>query len=116
MATIEFALNHMIAPDLPLDDFLDLARQLGIGSVEIRNDLPGQVILDGTPAAKVKALASRNDLSIISINALQRFNNWTREREEEARELAAFASEAGAKALVLVPVNDDSGPTDLRNA
>jgi 2-keto-myo-inositol isomerase len=104
-----FALNHMTAPRLGLRDFFGLARTLGLSDVEIRNDLVGNAILDGTPAADVKRLAEAAGVSIISINALQRFNEWTVECESEAIELAAYAKACGAKALVLVPVNDGSG-------
>ena len=104
-----FALNHMAAPRLDLADFFALARSLGLSEVEIRNDLAGNAILDGTAAASVRALAGEAGVAIVSINALQRFNEWTAEREREAIVLADYAQACGAKALVLVPVNDGSG-------
>lgn len=117
MSSIRFALNHMCAPSLPLGSFFAAAKQLGIDSVEIRNDLAGNAILDGTPAAAVKELAARHGVAIISINALQRFNEWTEERASEAAELIAYARDCGARALVLVPVNDGSGrESDVRRA
>lgn len=97
----------MAAPQLPLADFFALARQLGTPHVEIRNDISGEAILDGTSAAEVKRLAAENDVTIISINALQKFNLWSAERAEEAEALAAYCAESGAKALVLVA--DNSG-------
>lgn len=103
---ISFALNHMAVPRLPFGAFLDCAQELGIGSVEMRNDICGQAILDGTPAADVRAAAKERGIAIVSINALQRFNEWNSDREEEARVLASYAEACGAKALVLVPVND----------
>ncbi|WP_457587952.1 TIM barrel protein [Ensifer canadensis] len=109
MVTLPFALNHMTTPTLPLDAFFALARSLGITSVEIRNDLGGNAILDGTPPAKVAALAAEHGLTIISINALQRFNEWNETRAAEAAHLISYARDCGAKALVLVPVNDGSG-------
>ena len=104
-----FALNHMTAPRFEVGEFFRLARSLGLSEVEIRNDLAGNAILDGTAAATVRALADQAGVTIISINALQRFNEWTAEREREAIELADYAEACGAKALVLVPVNDGSG-------
>ena len=109
MSSIRFALNHMCAPSLRLESFFAAAKELGIDSVEIRNDLAGNAILDGTPAAAVKELAARHGLTIISINALQRFNEWNDERAREAAELIDYARDCGARALVLVPVNDGSG-------
>jgi 2-keto-myo-inositol isomerase len=109
---MKFSLNHMTAPQLALPDFFDLAKSLGIGSVEIRNDITGNAILDGTKPAIIAGLASDHGLEIITINALQRFNEWNLTREKEAIELASYARDCGAKALVLVPVNDGSGRAD----
>lgn len=106
---IRFALNHMAAPRLSLGDFLALAKKLGITEVEIRNDLTGNAILDGTSPAMVKAAAEATGINIISINALQRFNEWTTAREAEAIQLADYARDCGARALVLVPKNDGTG-------
>ena len=104
-----FALNHMVAPRLPLPQFIETAKALGIGKIEIRNDLAGNAILDRTTPEEVCQLTHAAGIEIISINALQRFNEWTLERAAEAEELAAYAQACGAKALVLVPVNDGSG-------
>jgi 2-keto-myo-inositol isomerase len=104
-----FALNHMAAPGLRPDGFLALAARLGVTGVEIRNDLAGNAILDGTPAAEMRALAARHGLRILSLNALQRFNDWSETRAGEAAALADYAAEAGAAALVLVPTNDGTG-------
>ena len=89
MPPLDFALNHMTAPALKLDAFFALAVSLGMTKVEIRNDLNGNAILDGTAPAEVKALAERHGVTIISINALQRFNEWTPARAAEAKELIA---------------------------
>jgi 2-keto-myo-inositol isomerase len=112
VTTLSFALNHMTAPALPLAEFFALAQSLGISAVEIRNDLAGNAIIDGTPAHQVRILAEKYAQTIISINALQRFNEWNDERAREAQELISYAQDCGAKALVLVPVNDGSGQKD----
>jgi 2-keto-myo-inositol isomerase len=112
MANLTFALNHMVAPALKLGDFIAAAQALGINKIEIRNDLAGNAILDGTTPAAVADLTARAGIEIISINALQRFNEWTPKREREARELVDYAAACGARALVLVPVNDGSGRAD----
>lgn len=104
-----FALNHMVAPQLDLGDFFALTRSLGLSAVEIRNDIAGSAILDGTPPTAVKALSDQNDITIISINALQKFNHWSPERASEAESLANYATTSGAKALVLVAANDGTG-------
>ena len=107
-----FALNHMSAPSHTISDFFDLAASLGMKGVEIRNDLQDNAILDGTPAAALRREAEARDLRILSINALQRFNEWNDIREEEAQSLIAYARDCGAEALVLVPVNDGTGRAD----
>lgn len=122
MMALEFALNHVVAPHLPIEGLFGLADELAIRSVEIRNDLEGQAIADGTTAVKVREAADERRISILSINALQRFNDWNREREMEARRLAEYARDCGAMGLVLVPVNDGTPLADgerrqlLRNA
>ena len=112
MPQLNFALNHMTAPALPLEAFFALATSLGITAVEIRNDLSGNAILDGTTPAEVKATAERHGVTILSINALQRFNEWTPARAREASALIDYAAACGARALVLVPKNDGTGQAD----
>ncbi len=104
-AALQFSLNRISAPRLPFSDFLLLARQLEIGAIEIRNDLPGVEITDGTPAATIKAMTEAAGIDILTINALQRFEQFDAERAREAIALARFAAECGAKALVLCPTN-----------
>lgn len=112
MAAPTFALNHMVAPTLSFADLIKAGAAIGVHQFEIRNDLAGNAILDGTAPETIRAEAAAGRAEIISINALQRFNEWTPEREAEAKELAAYAAACGAKALVLVPVNDGSGQAD----
>jgi 2-keto-myo-inositol isomerase len=107
-----FALNHIVSPRLGPADFFGLAISLGLTEVEIRNDLPGRAILDGTAPEALAAAAGEAGVTILAINALQRFNDWTPGREHEATSLARYAAASGARALVLVPVNDGSGRGD----
>ena len=102
---LNFALNHIAAPRLDFRRFSELARGLEIAEVEIRNDLPGVALQDGTPASSVRAVAEAAGVRILSINALQRFNAWNDERAAEAAALADYARDCGAKALVLCPLN-----------
>ena len=107
--SLDFAINHMTAPQLKLEAFFAFAGDLSVKSLEIRNDILGNAILDGTPAEEVKRLAAENDVTIISINALQKFNHWSDTRRVEAQGLADYAAACGSKALVLVAAND--GPS-----
>lgn len=101
-----FALNHMAAPRASAEALFALAAELGFEGVEIRNDLEGTAIADGTEPDAIRAAAEAHGLRILSINALQRFNDWTAARSAEAQELAEYARTCGAEALVLCPVND----------
>ena len=109
---LRFALNHMVAPSLGLVEFFRLAASLGIVEVEIRNDLDGRPLRDGTSPEAVRDAAARVGVAIISINALQRFDDWTTTREREAHELARYAGACEARGVVLVPANDGSGGAD----
>lgn len=118
-----FALNHMVAPRRSSLDLMQLARSLGLDRIEIRNDLPGVAMHDGTPAAQVRREAEQTGVAILSINALQRFDAWNDALALEAAALAAYARDCGAAALVLCPTNavdDLRGDTrrrdDLRTA
>lgn len=100
------ALNHIIQPTLSIDAFFALAKAARCTAVEIRNDLDGTAILDGTDAQTIKRLSIKYDLDILSINALQKFNLWNEERSHQAHSLFDFAQACGATAVVLVPDND----------
>lgn len=103
---MRFALNHIIAPGLSFPEFFALARHLGVTEVEIRNDLKGAPIADGTPPAAVKAAAEAAGVSILTINALYPFNLWSPDLQAKAEALADFAVACGAKALVMCPLNE----------
>ena len=103
---IAFALNHMVAPKFSAADFMALAHDLGIRQIEIRNDLKGVELETGLSPEQIGEKASALGLEIITINALQRFNDWSDIRAAEATALAAAAKACGAKALIMCPVND----------
>jgi 2-keto-myo-inositol isomerase len=105
---LSYAINHMVAPKKSFAELVALANALELEAVEIRNDLPGTALLDGTDAGKMRDQAEAGGVRILSINALQRFNEWNAQREREARALAVYARNCGAGILVLCPVNDAS--------
>jgi 2-keto-myo-inositol isomerase len=102
---VTFALNRTCAPHLALADFIALAQRVGVPAVEIRNDIEGQEFADGMPAPELKARLEDAGLKLASVNALQRFNDWTLAREAEARSLIAYAAALGAPGLVLCPAH-----------
>ena len=103
---MEFALNHSVLPGQRFAALASLATRVGLSHVEIRNDLPGVELADGTAPETVRRQASEAGLHIATVNALQRFDDWTDTRAQEAAALASVAQAAGAAALVLCPVND----------
>jgi 2-keto-myo-inositol isomerase len=105
---LSYALNHMVAPRKTFAQLVELATSLGLDQVEIRNDLEGVAIADGTPPGRIRDEAAAAGVRILSINALQRFNDWNDRRVDEAIALARYARGCGAEALVLCPVNDAS--------
>lgn len=110
---LRFALNRMVAPRLPLTAFIDLAVALNADAIEIRNDLAGVEIENGTPPQTVKALCAERGIKVLSINALYPFDLWNDERREQTLELAAYARDCGAEGLVMCPLNER---TDRRTA
>jgi 2-keto-myo-inositol isomerase len=111
--TLHFALNRMAVPRASFADFAAMTRRLGVSAIEIRNDLPGIEIGDGVSASDIGAIARAHGLTIRSINALQRFEQFDATREAEAIAMARYARDCGAEALVLCPTNNRS---DQRNA
>lgn len=103
--TVTFALNRTCAPQLSLSDFIALAQAAGVKAVEIRNDIEGREFADGMPAAELKARLMDAGLQLASTNALQRFNDWTPARAEEARRLIGYSAELGAPGVVLCPAH-----------
>lgn len=101
---MRFAINHISAPKLGLSEFFAMTRRLGATEVEIRNDLPD--VLGSMDPAKVRAEAERQDVTILSINALYPFNVWSGDLPDRAVKMADYAQAAGAKALVMCPLND----------
>ncbi len=103
--TIRFAINRISAPRIAFAEFAALCRRLGVDTIEIRNDLPGVELVDGTPAPEIGAIARGQGLAIRSINALYPFDVFDAKLEASARSLIDYAVGCGAQALVMCPLN-----------
>ena len=116
--TIRFAINRISAPNMSYAAFAAMSQRLGAGAVEIRNDLKGVELTDGTPARQVADATQGSGLTLRSINALQRFEQFDAAREAEAVALAQYAVASGTQALVLCPTNDtrDTRSAEQRHA
>lgn len=102
---ISFSINRISAPRIGFAEFAALTQRLGVKAIEIRNDLAGVEMVDGTPGKDIGAIAKAHGLVIRSINALQRFEQFDDTRAAEARDMIAYAVACGAEALVLCPTN-----------
>ena len=107
MKSISLSLNQILFPDSPFDDFLSFSKKLNIQAIEIRNDIKTNLIEQNDPI-KIKNLCEQNSINILSINALQKFNIWNKDRESELISLCKYADKANINAIVLVPLNDGS--------
>jgi 2-keto-myo-inositol isomerase len=106
-----FALNRSVYPRLNIEGFFELAARLGIHKVELRNDHPAG-ILDRLSPQEVRSLATKNGLQIITINALQNFNNASQLPEllSELKELLQVAAAIKGEAIILCPSHSRPDP------
>ena len=102
---LPFALNHMTAPRLNWQAFLDLARDLGCAGVEFRNDFAGP-LFDGEDPGAVGAAVKARGLRFLALAEVKMFNDWSSAKEAEALALMKIAVAAGAEAISLIPRND----------
>lgn len=101
---MDFAINHICAPKLSLEDFFAMVRRLGSDKVEIRNDIPD--VVNAVAAKEVGAAAAAAGVEILSINALYPFNVWLEDLPDHAVRMADYAQACGARALVMCPLNN----------
>ncbi|MEO8241064.1 MAG: TIM barrel protein [bacterium] len=102
---LPFALNHMTAPRLSWEAFLDLAKSLNCVGVEFRNDLPG-ALFDSADPATVGAAVKARGLRFLALAEVKMFNDWSDAKRAEAEALMQIAVAAGAEAVSLIPRND----------
>jgi len=108
------AINRIMRPEDSITGFMRFAAESGFSAIELRNDLSDVRILGSNTASEIQEAASETGVSILTINALQRFNDPALFSEKLA-ELADFIREAHKIAcpmIVFCPVND---PNDARS-
>lgn len=108
---MRFALNQMTAPNLPLEAFLDLARELGCVGVELRNDMArlGRPLFDGLSAERAGEMVRARGLRFLGLSQIYPFNCWNDARQAETSVLIDTAKRAGAETISLIPLNDGTG-------
>jgi 2-keto-myo-inositol isomerase len=105
----KFGLNRIICPTLDIKDFFQLANDLGLGYVELRNDLPANAnkIIDNYSTQEIRHLSRRYNIQICSIDAIQQFN-YLEEIDrvrEELKNLLILAQEINCQVLIMCPFN-----------
>ena len=100
-----FAINHMTAPKLGWEAFLNLAQDLGCVGVEFRNDFRGP-LFDGADPALVGGAVRARGLRFLALAEVKMFNAWSDAKRVEAEALMKIAVAAGAEAISLIPRND----------
>ncbi|SER47312.1 2-keto-myo-inositol isomerase [Vreelandella subterranea] len=101
-----FSLNHMVNPRWSPQQLIEAAVEMGVGAVELRNDVGANSILDLDAARRAGELAHEMGIHVLSINALYPFNVWNDERASQAEALAQQVYAAGGHGLVLCPLVD----------
>ncbi|MCF2872375.1 TIM barrel protein [Octadecabacter sp. G9-8] len=109
---LNFALNHMTVPSLTMKQACDLARDLGMTGLELRNDLDAP-LFDGK-APRVDMI----DLPVVALAEVKAFNAFDDAVLQSAILLMDLAVGCGARAISLIPKvgSDAVAPDGLRRA
>jgi len=107
---IPFALNHIAAPSLDTEGFLDLASRLGCIGVELRNDLmdkklSSRAFFDGLEPGMIGEMARSRNLKLLGLSEAYGFNRWSTEMEAKIALLIEQAVQSGAETISLIPMN-----------
>lgn len=103
-----FALNRIIYPEASLKDFFDLANSCGINNIELRNDIGKGEIIDSFSVFELNQICEDNNINILSINAIQKFNlpsNFIT-AQEELKQISTLCNEINCTSIVMCPAND----------
>jgi 2-keto-myo-inositol isomerase len=127
MSDINFALNHITAPGLDSNKFIDLAAKLGCIGVELRNDLADKglndrAFFDGAEPASVGSHAQDKGIRLLGLSEVYGFNRWSDDMKRKVELLIEQAKASGAETISLIPSNDGAAEStekrlsDLREA
>lgn len=102
------AINRIMKPDAPVKEFIKLAADSGCSAIELRNDLSDPSVLGDSSAEEVNASLKEHGVTVLTVNALQRFNDPAlfKEKVEELRDIMEEAAAVHCPMIVLCPVND----------
>jgi 2-keto-myo-inositol isomerase len=120
---LEFALNHISAPRLTCQEFIDLAQRQGCVGVELRNDLADKrlcerAFFDGESPRAIGEFARSKGVRLLGLSEVYAFNRWSDEIRAKVERLINEAQASGAESISLIPSNDgrsESGEARLEN-
>jgi len=103
----KIALNRIVYPSISLPDFIQLASELGVHKIELRNDILQKNILDSYSPEKIRNILEEEKVRVITINALQNFNvaEIFSENLDELKTLIKTAKEINCSEVVFCPSN-----------
>ena len=110
---MRFALNHATTPRLEPAAFFGLAAELGMPAVEIPQRSAGKCHSRRHAGFAHPGDGEGSGGRILSINALQRFDDWRAAQAIEAAEPADYAQCCGAEGIALISSNDGVDPERL---
>ncbi len=110
----KLSLNRIIKPGIPVTEFIQLAADTGCSGIELRNDLDDPTIKGAESADTIQQKCNELNVQILTINALQRFNDPSlfEEKKVEISEMIDEALSVGCTQIIMCPVND---PEDKRS-
>ncbi|GKW48245.1 TIM barrel protein [Halomonas sp. NCCP-2165] len=114
---VKFALNHMVCPRWTPLQLIETAAEMGVGAVELRNDVGDNSLTDRQQAQAAGRRARELGIEVLSLNALYPFNIWNEERAAQAEAMAELLAAAGGRGLVLCPLvdgDDTASPEEQR--
>jgi 2-keto-myo-inositol isomerase len=114
---IHFALNQIVAPALPVREFIDLAANLGCQGVELRNDLvekgvSSAAFFDGHTPAEIGEYAREKKVRLLGLSEVYGFNRWSEDIYDKVKRLIEEARQSGAESISLIPSNDGAEQAD----
>lgn len=110
------SLNQMTMPNASTLAVMDMAKTLGFGGVELRNDLAGK-LFDGKSTTEIRDEARKRGLRIHALAEVYAFNDNTAQTRAEVLKLTQQARESGASAIALIPrLADEPVDRDIQRA
>ena len=102
---MDFAINHITAPNLSWLDFLNLAASVGAVGVEFRNDLASPLFSDSSTEEVALAL-SKTGIKCLGLSQIYPFNSYSNATSLAIKHLVKTAKACGAQSISLIPRND----------